>query len=258
MKVTILGCGGSGGVPLIGNVWGNCDPAEPRNKRSCVSILVEEGGTTLLVDTSPDMREQLLRARVRQIDAILYTHAHADHTHGIDNIRSVNWLLGKPVPLYADQATMDDLKMRFAYIFDDDRPENARFYRPSVEPHIITPGVPFGFEHINVKAFKQPHGKVISMGYRFNDFGYSTDVAQITDEAFEILKGVKVWVVDAIRDRPHHAHASVELALEWIARVKPERAYLTHMDQSLDYATLKARLPPNVEPCYDGLTIEID
>lgn len=257
MKVTILGCGGSGGVPLIGNNWGACDPTNPRNRRTCVSILVEEGGTALMVDTGPDMREQLLRADVKRLDAILYTHAHADHTHGIDNIRSLNWLLGKPVPLYADQATMDDLKLRFAYIFDDDRPVNARFYRPSVETHIIDPAAtPITFGPINVRSFAQPHGKMTSLGFRFNDFGYSTDVGALTDEAFECLKGIKVWVVDAIREKPHHTHANVDLALEWIDRVKPERAYLTHMDQSLDYATLKARLPANVEPCYDGLVIE--
>lgn len=257
MKVTILGCGGSGGVPLIGNVWGACDPTNPKNLRTCASILVEEGGKTLLVDTSPDMREQLLRAELRDLDAILYTHAHADHTHGIDNIRSLNWLIGKPVPIYADQATMDDLKLRFAYIFDDDRPADARFYRPSVETHMID-ATPLTFGPITVKAYPQPHGKITSMGFRFNDFAYSTDVATLTDEAFDVLRGVKVWVVDAIRERAHHTHANVETALEWIARIKPERAYLTHMDQSLDYATLKARLPSHVEPCYDGLTIEID
>ncbi len=255
MKITILGCGGSGGVPLIGNEWGACDPTNPRNRRTCVSILVEEGGTALLIDTSPDMREQLLRAKVHNLDAILYTHTHADHTHGIDNIRSLNWLLGKPMPIYADAETMKDLKTRFAYIFDENRPTNARFYRPSVETHIIDPASPMTFGPLTVTAFPQPHGSMTSMGYRFNDFGYSTDVGELTDVAFEALRGIKVWVVDAIRERPHHTHASVDLALEWIARVKPERAYLTHMDQSLDYATLKARLPANVEPCYDGLEI---
>ncbi|MGE4351362.1 MAG: MBL fold metallo-hydrolase [Bdellovibrionales bacterium] len=256
MKITILGCGGAGGVPLVGNVWGNCDPSEPRNRRTCVSILVEEAGQTLLVDTSPDMREQLLRTKVRDLTAILYTHSHADHTHGIDNIRSLNWLLDRSIPLYADPATMQELKTRFAYIFESDRPANARFYRPSVETHLITPGEPFAFGSVKVQAFGQPHGKMTSMGYRFNDFGYSTDVAELTDEAFSILKGVKVWVVDAIRERPHHTHASVDMALEWIERVQPERAYLIHMDQSLDYGKLKARLPAHVEPCYDGLTIE--
>lgn len=255
MKVTILGCGGAGGVPLIGNVWGKCDPGEPRNARTRVSLLVEEGDQTLLVDTSPDMREQLLRCRLRELTAILYTHEHADHTHGIDNIRSINWLTGRPTPIYADEATMNNLKKRFDYIFDEARSDKTKFYRPSIEPHLID-GTPLRFDSIKVQTFKQEHGKVTSLGYRFNDFGYSTDAGGLNDEAFEALKGVKVWVVGAIRERPHHTHAHVDMALEWIARVKPERAYLTHMDHTLDYKTLKERLPENVEPAYDGLIID--
>jgi len=254
MKITILGCGGAGGVPLIGNIWGNCDPSEPRNRRTRVSIIVEEGDTQLLIDTSPDMREQLLKADVKDLSAILYTHAHADHSHGIDNIRSLNWLTGKSIPLYADQATMDDLKHRFAYIFAE-RPETSKFFRPSVETHIIDQSS-LDFNGIAVKCFPQPHGDMTSMGYRFNDFGYSTDAGEMTEEGFEILAGVKVWVVGAIRERPHYTHAHVDKALEWIERVKPERAYITHMDHSLDYATLLARLPQGVEPAYDGLVIE--
>lgn len=254
MKVTILGCGGSGGVPLIGNVWGACDPKEPRNRRTRVSLLVEEGGKTLLVDTSPDMREQLLRSDVGHLTAILYTHAHADHSHGIDNIRSLNWLTKKPVPLYANQETMDDLKHRFAYIFED-RPEANMFYRPAVETHVID-DKPLSFGPIKVQSFPQEHGNVTSQGFRFNDFGYSTDAGHLDDHAFDVLKGVKVWVIGAIRERPHHTHAHIDMALEWIERVQPERAFLTHMDHSLDYATLKARLPKNVQPAYDGLVIE--
>jgi len=254
MKVTILGCGGAGGVPLIGNIWGDCDPLEPHNRRTRVSILVEEGGTSLLVDTSPDMRDQLLKCNLKKLTAILYTHAHADHSHGIDNIRSLNWLTGKTIPLYADQATMDDLKHRFAYIFEE-RPEASKFYRPSVETHVIGSDH-LSFDSIDVKCFPQEHGKMISMGYRFNDFGYSTDAAELSDEAFDMLAGVKVWVVGAIRERPHHTHAHLAKALAWIERVKPERAYITHMDHSLDYATLLAKLPKGVEPAYDGLVIE--
>jgi len=254
MKITILGCGGAGGVPLIGNKWGNCNPMDPRNRRLRVSILVEEGGQAFLVDTSPDMREQLLKCNLQDLTAILYTHAHADHAHGIDNIRSLNWLTGKTIPLYANDATMDDLKQRFPYIFED-RPEESKFFRPSVEPHVIT-SHQLSFDPIEIKCFPQEHGKMISMGYRFNDFAYSTDAAELSDEAFDILAGVKVWVVGAIRERPHHTHAHVEKALSWIKRVNPERAYLTHMDHSLDYATLSGKLPAGVEPAYDGLVIE--
>lgn len=253
MKVTILGCGGAGGVPLIGNNWGMCDPNEPKNKRTRVSILVEDDQTTLLVDTSPDMREQLLRCNLKKLDAILYTHAHADHVHGIDNIRSLNWLTGQSMPLYADAETMAELQKRFEYIFAD-RPDTAKFYRPAVIPHLLEPDMAFG--NMKIKTFPQAHGNMISMGYRFNDFGYSTDAGDMSDEAFDILRGVKVWVVGAIRERPHHTHAHIEKALEWIDRVKPERAYLTHMDHSLDYTSLLAKLPRGVEPAYDGLVIE--
>jgi phosphoribosyl 1,2-cyclic phosphate phosphodiesterase len=255
MKITILGCGGAGGVPLIGNVWGQCDPNEPKNRRTRVSLLIEEGDQTLLVDTSPDMREQLLRCKLRDLTAILYTHAHADHTHGIDNIRSINWLTGRPTPIYADRETLLDLKTRFAYIFDEDRSDQTKFFRPSVETHLLT-NEPLAFGPIKVQTFEQVHGKVTSLGFRFNDFGYSTDCAELNDHAFDILKGVKVWVVGAIRERPHHTHAHVEKALSWIARVKPQKAYLTHMDHTLDYQTLKDRLPANVEPAYDGLVID--
>lgn len=252
MKVTILGCGGAGGVPLIGNVWGACDPKEPKNRRTRVSLLVEEGDQTLLVDTSPDMREQLLRADVKDISAIFFTHMHADHTHGIDNIRSVNWLTGRSVPVYADAETMAGLKLRFDYIFNEP-PLTSRFTRPSVVSHVLDAPVQCG--PVNVRFFKQQHGAIETLGFRFNDFGYSTDASELSDEAFEILRGVKVWVVGAIRERAHPTHANVDKALEWIKRIGPDRAYLTHMDHSLDYATIKAKLPSGVEPAYDGLEI---
>ncbi len=255
MKITILGCGGSGGVPLIGNDWGACDPLEPRNKRTCVSILVEEGDQTLLIDTSPDMREQLLRANARDITAILYTHAHADHCHGIDNIRTLNWITQRPMPLYANAETMADLTHRFEYIFAA-RSQVDRFTRPSVETHVLDE-TPFTLGSIAVTPFPQEHGAITSMGYRFNDFAYSTDAGALDEAAFEALSGVKVWVVGAVRAEPHPTHAHIDRALEWIARVKPERAYLTHMNQTLDYATLKASLPANIEPAYDGLVINL-
>lgn len=252
MKITILGCGGSGGVPLIGNDWGACDPQEPKNIRTRVSILVEEGDQKLLVDTSPDMREQLLRAHVKDISAIFFTHIHADHTHGIDNIRSLNWLTGRSIPVYADATTMAELQLRFDYIFSVP-PVTARFFRPSVDAHVLDGPIQCG--PIRITSFQQSHGPINTIGYRFNNFGYSTDAVDLDEAAFDALRGVKVWVVDAIRERAHPTHANVDKALEWIARVKPERAYLTHMDHSLDYATLKARLPANVEPAYDGLEI---
>ena len=253
MKITILGCGSSGGVPMIGNDWGVCDPKEPRNRRTRVSILVEQGDTTILVDTSPDMRQQLLAADVKKISAVLYTHAHADHTHGIDDLRSVNWLMQKPVPIYLDDATLEELTERFAYVFKGSYVP-GHFYKPTIIVHRIDGA--FDVEGVHVVPFQQEHGYVSSLGFRFGDFAYSTDAHLLNDESFAALEGVQHWVVDCVRKEPHPTHSHLAQTLEWIQRVKPQRAYLTHMNQSMDYATLAANLPAGVEPAYDGMIIE--
>jgi phosphoribosyl 1,2-cyclic phosphate phosphodiesterase len=252
MKVTLLGCGCSGGVPLIGNVWGNCDPTNPKNRRQCCSILVEEGDTVLLVDTSPDMRAQLLAANVQKLTAVLYTHTHADHCHGIDGLRSVNWLMQAPVPIYGSATSISELTERFPYIFSP-RPSAKAFYKPAVEPNVIEGELSFG--SIRVQAFSQDHGETQTLGFRFNDFAYSTDVSRLDEHAFDVLKGVRTWVVDCAREREHPAHAHLAKTLAWIERVQPAHAWLTHMDQTMDYATLVARLPAGVAPSYDGLVI---
>jgi phosphoribosyl 1,2-cyclic phosphate phosphodiesterase len=253
MKITILGCGSSGGVPLIGNNWGSCDPLDPRNRRLRPSVLVEEGDVTLLVDTSPDLRAQLLACNLQKLTGVLFTHAHADHTHGIDDLRTVNWLVGKPIPIYADAATMEELRRRFDYIFDDPAAAGT-FFKPSLQPHIIEGPLRFGA--VNVTSFLQQHGKSHSRGFRFNDFAYATDTNGLDETAFAALESVKVLVVGCIREKPHFTHAHLEKTLSWIARIKPERAYLTHMDQSMDYAIVSAKLPAGVLPAYDGLVIE--
>jgi phosphoribosyl 1,2-cyclic phosphate phosphodiesterase len=253
MKITILGCGTSSGVPSIGNNWGACDPSESKNHRLRVSILVEEGDTTLLVDTSPDMRQQLLNCNLQKLDGVLYTHAHADHCHGIDDLRSINWLTQKPVAIYADAITMEELRTKFSYIFEGNK-TIAEFYRPGIVPHIIDGK--FTIKDIEVTPFLQRHApNLMSLGFRFGDFAYSTDAHKLDDVAFEALRGIKVWVVDCVREKPHPTHSHLEQTLEWIARVKPERAFLTHMNNSMDYATLRAKLPDAVEPAYDGLVI---
>jgi len=251
MRITILGCGSSGGVPLIGNRWGACDPNNPRNRRSRVSVLVEKNGTTILIDASPDMRAQLLACNLQKLDAVLFTHSHADHCHGIDELRSINWLTKKPMDIYADTKTMQDLKVRFDYIFNG---TTDKFYKPSATPHVIDGAFEIG--DIKITPFEQNHVNMTTLGFRLDDFAYSTDVKTLDEAAFAVLADVKVWVVDCVRREPHPTHSHLAQTLEWITRVKPQRACLTHMNESLDYAALATELPAGVEPAYDGITIE--
>ncbi len=252
MKVTVLGCGSSGGVPLIGGNWGTCDPANPRNRRTRVSILVETSDTTLLVDTTPDMRDQLLGCGLQKLDAVLYTHAHADHCHGIDDLRSVNWMTKKPVDVYADALTMEILARKFDYIFEAKK--SGAFYVPSIVLNEICGA--FSVGDIGVVPFQQEHGYSTSMGYRFGDLAYSTDVHSLDSAALEALRGVKTWIIDCVRLEPHPTHLHLAQTLAYIEQVRPERAYLTHMSHTLDYETLAASLPAGVAPAYDGLVIE--
>ncbi|WP_029014369.1 MBL fold metallo-hydrolase [Niveispirillum irakense] len=255
MRVTILGCGGSSGVPLIGNVWGNADPANPRNRRRRPSILVENASTTVLVDTGPDMREQLVDAGVQRLDGVLYTHAHADHVHGIDDLRAVNWLTGKPVDVYGDAETLDILGRRFDYCFKPLPPGGNVYARPVLVPHVVEG--PFRVGTMDIVPFVQDHGHSSSLGFRFGRIGYSTDVVRLSDEAFAVLEGVETWIVDCVRlEPPHPVHAHWEITRGWIERLKPKRAILTHMNHLMDYDSLCRMLPPGVEPAYDGMVIE--
>ena len=250
MRVQILGCGTSFGVPRIGNDWGVCDPAEPRNRRRRVSILVEHQGTRILVDTSPDLREQLLDAGVSRLDAVIWTHDHADHCHGLDDLRAVAYARGSPVPGFARGETLEVLRRRFDYAFE------GKGGYPSVVDGALLPDR-FSVGPIEVSVVDQPHGTITSAGLRFEadgkSIGYSTDFNDLTEDMATLFEGVDVWIVDALRRRPHPTHPHLELALEWIARVRPGRSILTHMDHSLDYRTLLAELPAGVEPGFDGL-----
>jgi phosphoribosyl 1,2-cyclic phosphate phosphodiesterase len=256
MRVTMLGCGPSWGVPRIGGDWGACDPANPKNRRRRVSVLVEEKGAVLLIDTSPDLREQLLAASVQRVDAVLFSHAHADHLHGIDDLRSVNWLMRSAIPVFAAPHALAEIDRRFGYVFEPPKPgREFAFYKPVLDPRTIDG--PFEAAGIAVTPFQQDHGYSKTLGFRIGGFAYSTDVVALDEAAFAALAGVEVWIVDCIRRRPHVTHANLERSLEWVARVKPKRALLTHMDESLDYETLRRELPAGVEPGYDGLVIEL-
>ena len=261
MKLRVLGCGTSSGVPRIGNDWGRCDPGEPRNRRRRVSILVEHRGTHILVDTSPDLREQLLDAEVDDLDAVIWTHDHADHCHGIDDLRALLHLRGEPVLGFARPQTLEVLRARFDYVFEGsgaDAPGGAGY--PAVVdvrplPDSLTVGP------IEVRVVDQPHGGITSAGLRFDadghSVGYSTDCNELTSEMETLFKGVDVWVVDALRRRPHPTHPHLALTLQWVDAVRPGRAILTHMDNSMDYAALVSELPPGVEPGYDGLEVTL-
>ena len=252
MRVTVLGCGASTGVPTIGPNWGRCDPTDPRNRRRRVSALVEVGNISILIDTSPDLREQLIDARVSRLDAVIITHAHADHLHGIDDLRTVNRLMHQAIPLYAEAKTLAEIGRRFDYVL---RPveEPGRFYKPTLVPHEITG--PFEIAGVPVVPFAQDHGFSTTLGLRINGFAYSTDVTELDESAFAALAGIELWIVDCLRREPHPTHSHLAKTLSWIARIKPQRAVLTHMDQSLDYQELSAELPDGVEPGRDGLVI---
>ncbi len=249
MKVRVLGCGTSSGVPRIGNDWGACDPREPRNRRTRVSVLVEHEGTRILVDTGPDMREQLLLADVASVDAVIWTHEHADHVFGIDDLRQVYHQLGHPVQGWARARTGAQLRAMFGYVF-----QGKDEYPPTVSLQELPDKLTIG--SIRLRIVDQPHGSITSAGLRFEadgkSFGYATDISGMSADMQEIYQSLDLWIVDALRRRPHPTHPHLAQVLDWIAELQPRRAALTHMDQSMDYATLAAELPPGVEPAYDG------
>jgi phosphoribosyl 1,2-cyclic phosphate phosphodiesterase len=262
LEFTVLGCGSSGGVPRADGDWGACDPAEPKNRRMRCSLLVRrrspDGGpeTTVVVDTAPDFRAQALMARVTRLDAVLFTHDHADQAHGIDDVRAFFLKQGARIPTYFDALSSPSLESRFSYIFNAEGG-----YPPIAEPRGLPPhGVDWRLDGpsgaIPVRTFDQDHGGVRSVGFRFGDLAYSADVVDLSDESFEALQGLDVWIVDALRFRPHPTHAHVQRSLEWIARAKPRRAILTNMHIDIDYNDLSAQLPAGVELAYDGMIIE--
>ncbi|MBX9815894.1 MAG: MBL fold metallo-hydrolase [Proteobacteria bacterium SG_bin5] len=252
MKLRILGSGTSSGVPRIGNDWGDCDPNEPRNRRTRVSILVETASARVLVDTGPDMREQLLAAGVDRVDAVIWTHDHADHCHGIDDLRQLFHARGRPVRGFARPATIATLAERFGYVF-----AGRGEYPPSATIEPLPDRLVIG--DLSIGAVDQPHGSIFSAGLRFDhdgkSIGYATDFHELTDAMGALYTGLDLWVVDALRRRPHPSHPHLARTLGWIARLAPRHAVLTHLDQSMDYATLAAELPGGVEPGYDGLEV---
>jgi phosphoribosyl 1,2-cyclic phosphate phosphodiesterase len=263
LEFVILGCGSSGGVPRADGAWGACDPTDPRNRRSRCSLLVRrpsphgpEHETTVLVDTSPDLRLQTVAAGVRRVDAVLYTHDHADQTHGIDDLRVYFLTSRRRTPCYMDAATRRTLMDRFGYIFESRGGYPAICEARDLPPHGGAWEVDGPSGAIPILTFDQDHGAIRSVGYRIGPLGYCSDVVDLPPDAMAALTGLEVFIVDALRDRPHPTHAHVDRALAWIEQLKPARSVLTNMHGDLDYAALTARLPPGVEPAYDGMVIE--
>lgn len=260
LTITILGCGSSSGVPRVGQGWGDCDPANPRNRRRRCSILVErhgaQGTTTVLVDTSPDLREQLLDANVTHIDGVLFTHSHADHTHGIDDLRPLFLMHGMRIEAFADDATLQALKDRFGYCFET--PAGSS-YPPILNAHTFDESSEIVIEGaggtITAYPFLQHHGDVDSFGFRFDNVAYSSDVNGLPERALAQLTGLDVWIVDALRYRPHPSHFCLQDALSHIDRCKPRHSILTNLHTDMDYEALKRRLPDGIEPAFDGMTI---
>jgi phosphoribosyl 1,2-cyclic phosphate phosphodiesterase len=261
LKFTILGCGSSGGVPRPALGWGACDPNNPKNRRRRTSLLVERHGhggvTRVLVDTPPDLREQLLDANVDRLDAVLYTHEHADHTHGIDDLRAYFIKQRQLIDVYLDADTAKVLRSRFGYCFET--PPGSE-YPPIVREHRLTAGEPVVIAGqggpIEALPISQEHGDIPSLGFRFGKFAYSCDLSGLPAESIAALAGLDLWIVDALRYRPHPSHFSLDDALSWIHRLKPRRAVLTNLHSDLDYEVVRKAVPPHVEPAYDGMTLD--
>jgi phosphoribosyl 1,2-cyclic phosphate phosphodiesterase len=265
LEVTILGSGSSTGVPRIGGPdgagdWGACDPDNPKNRRRRCSILVrrrgEGGDTTVLVDTSPDLREQLLSAQCAHLEGVLITHDHADQTHGLDDLRAVVFGMRRRLDLYSDRPCLEALKRKFGYTFETPA---GRDYPPILTAHEIEPARSFEIGGAGgamaILPLALQHGRIRSLGFRIGPLAYTPDVNALPEESFAALEGVECWIVDALRYTKHPTHANVATALEWIARVKPKRAVLTNLHMDLDYDTLKRELPDGVEPAYDGMVL---
>ncbi len=261
MCITILGCGSSGGVPRLGGHWGACDPAEPKNRRRRCSVLVErvtdDGTTSVLIDTSPDMRSQLLDAEVGRLDAVLYTHAHADHVHGLDDLRMIVINMRARLPVWADAPTKQALLERFGYAFIQPK---GSMYPPILDLNEIRgdvqidgPGGPLIFTPFLVR-----HGGMDALGFRVNDVAYLPDVITIPDDVWPHLRGLRCWIVDALRRDPHPTHSHLAQTLDWISDMAPDKAVLTNMHNDLDYATIAAETPDHIEPAFDGMVLRFD
>jgi phosphoribosyl 1,2-cyclic phosphate phosphodiesterase len=260
-KFTILGCGSSGGVPRLGGHWGDCDPTNPKNRRTRCSMLVEQigpkGTTRVLIDASPDLRAQLLGADIGELDGVVFTHAHADHVHGIDDLRMIVINLRERLEVWADMDTSNALISRFGYVFET--PKGSQ-YPPILNLNLIKGDVVVAGAggEITLTPFEVEHGAIDALGFRIGDVAYLPDVSSLRAETWDVLKGLEIFIIDALRRTPHPSHSHLENTLSWIETLAPKRAVLTNMHIDLDYATLEAETPDHITPAYDGMVLEID
>jgi phosphoribosyl 1,2-cyclic phosphate phosphodiesterase len=261
LKIRLLGTGPSQGVPSLGGPggegdWGACDPAEPRNRRTRSAALIEAGdGTRLLVDTGPDLRTQLLAARCDRLDAVLWTHTHADHIVGLDDLRILNRLMRRALPCYGTEATLAELRQRFDYVFREPTPG---FYRPALTAHRVAPGETLRLGALEALLLDQDHQVMRSLGLRVGGFAYTTDVVRFPEESLAALEGLEVWVVACFQPGPHPIHADLAQIIAWQERLRPRRMILTHMSSSMDFGALRRSLPAGIEPGFDGMEIRLD
>ncbi|MCV6597879.1 MAG: MBL fold metallo-hydrolase [Mangrovicoccus sp.] len=261
LRVTILGCGSSGGVPRLGGIWGDCDPENPKNRRRRCSLLIERisdaGTTRALIDTSPDLRNQLLDADVGTLDGVVFTHSHADHVHGLDDLRMVVFNIRQRLKVWADESTQKDLLARFGYAFI--QPEGSP-YPPILELQTIAGDVVINGAGgpITLTPIPVNHGTIEALGFRVNGVAYIPDVYEIHEASWPLLDGLECWIIDSLRRTPHPSHSHLEKTLGWIEQVKPSRAVLTNMHIDLDYATLAAETPDHITPAYDGLRLSFE
>ena len=253
-KLTILGCGGSLGVPLWGNQWGKCDPNNPKNRRFRTSAMVDYQGKRFLIDTGPDLRQQALDFNVDAIDAVLYTHTHSDHISGIDELRALHWFMQRNIDVYGSQETLNDIKARFPYLVPGG---DSELYKSFLNFQKIQPGAQT-IQDCEIVAIPQDHITCQPFGYRFNNIAYTTDVKHFSDKALDMLKGIEHWIISCpfLLRHGHPTHADYDQVLQWINYIKPRKAYLTHLSQNVDYGDAVKSCPDNIQLCYDGLVIE--
>jgi len=255
MKFTILGCGGSTGVPVVGNDWGNCDPTEPRNVRTRASLLIQSEKTDIIIDTTVELRQQINSANVKKLEGVLFTHAHADHINGFDDLKQLAYNSGSLLNVYGVDEVIDEISIRHSYAYT--AMHDTGLYQPFVKNNEINYYDDFTIGDINIKTFKQDHHLCNTVGYRFGDVAYSVDMKYLDQKAIDALKGVKVWIVDSYGYHNEGiTHANFEQIFEWIEIIKPEKTYLTVLNKKMDYRTLCNELPSHIIPCYDGMVIE--